>query len=244
MCYIGSFIDITQRKKFEEEIKQLNQNLEKRVEERTDELQSQKKFTDEILNKIPTEIAVYDHEKKYLYVNPKGIENEEIRDWIIGKTDFDYCKLKGIDLSIATRRHESFEKIKHNETAEWIDELVTEDNTIHYMLRILHPLENNKYILTGYDITELKKAEQEKEQYIKDLEEMMFITSHKVRHPVTQIIGITNLMEESLTQEEVEKVIGYLKQSANSLDSFTKELTMFIYDLKKRNDKKDPNDLS
>lgn len=244
LCYIGSFIDITQRKKFEEEIKQLNQNLEKRVEERTDELQSQKKFTDEILNKIPTEIAVYDHEKKYLYVNPKGIENEEIRDWIIGKTDFDYCKLKGIDLSIATRRHESFEKIKHNETAEWIDELVTEDNTIHYMLRILHPLENNKYILTGYDITELKKAEQEKEQYIKDLEEMMFITSHKVRHPVTQIIGITNLMEESLTQEEVEKVIGYLKQSANSLDSFTKELTMFIYDLKKRNDKKDPNDLS
>lgn len=244
MCYIGSFIDITQRKKSEKEIQLLNQSLEKRVEERTEELRSQQKFTDEILNKIPTEIAVYDNEEKYLYVNPTGIESEEIRDWIVGKTDFDYCKLQGLDLSIATRRHESFEKVKLNETAEWIDELATEDNNIRYMLRILHPLENNKYILTGYDITELKKAEREKEQYINDLEEMMFITSHKVRHPVTQIIGITNLMQESLTQEEVEKVMGYLKQSANSLDSFTKELTMFIYNIRKRNDRENPEDSS
>lgn len=239
MCFIGSFIDISQRKKVEKEIKRLNQSLEKKVEKRTEELQKQKEFTDEILNKIPTEIAVYDHNKNYLYVNPKGIESEEIRDWIIGKSDFDYCKLKGIDDTIANKRKESFEKVKENESVEWIDELITEDGDLKYMLRILHPLESSdKYILTGYDITDLKKAEQEKQQYINDLEQMMFMTSHKVRHPISQLIGISNLLEEELSKEEVTGIISYIKNSILSLETFTRELTMFIHESKNKNEKR------
>lgn len=238
MCFIGSFIDITQRKKSEEQIKQLNLTLEKRVKKRTKELQSQKEFTDDILNKIPTEIAVYD--QNYLYVNPKGIDNEEIRDWIIGKSDFDYCKLKGIDDAIANKRHESFIKVKENESVEWIDEIKTDKGKIKYMLRILHPLAgNDKYILTGYDITELKNAESEKQQYITDLEQMMFMTSHKVRHPVTVMMGISNLLQEELSKEEFMEIVGYIKEPLLSLDNFTKELTMFIYDLKMKNEKRE-----
>jgi PAS domain S-box-containing protein len=236
MCFLGSFMDITERKKAETEIKNLNQTLEKRVERRTAELQNQKKFTDDILNKIPTEIAVYDHNQKYLYVNPKGIESEEIRDWIIGKTDFDYCKLKGIDETIAKKRSESFDKVKENESVEWIDELKTDDGEVKYMLRILHPLEgNDKYILTGYDITDIKKAEFEKQQYIADLEQMMFITSHKVRHSITQIIGISMLIDEKQSKTESEELIGYIKVPIADLDLFTRELTMFIHDIKNRN---------
>ncbi|MGL2967131.1 PAS domain S-box protein [Flavobacterium sp. XGLA_31] len=235
LCYIGSFIDITERKKSEENTKRMNLSLEKRVEKRTAEIIKQKKFTDDILNKIPTEIAVYDSKEQYLYVNPKGIESEEIRDWIIGKTDFDYCKLKGLDLTIAEKRHESFQIAKKNETAEWIDELTTEDGEVKYMLRILHPLEGNKkYILTGYDITELKMAEKEKLEYINNLEEMMFITSHKVRHPITQIMGISNLLEYELSKEELGQMLSYVKDSVTSLDTFTRELTMFIHNLKKK----------
>lgn len=236
MCFIGSFMNITQRKKAEKEIKKLNQNLEKRVERRTAELQNQKKFTDDILNKIPTEIAVYDHNRKYLYVNPKGIESEEIRDWVIGKTDFDYCKLKGIDETIAKKRSESFEKVKENESVEWIDELHTNDGEIKYMLRILHPLEgNDKYILTGYDITDIKKAEFEKQQYIADLEQMMFMTSHKVRHSLTQIIGISMLIDEKQSKTESEELLAYIKEPITDLDLFTRELTTFIHDIKNRN---------
>jgi len=236
LSYIGSIIDITERKRAENDIKRMNYNLEKRVEKRTVEVEKQKRLTDDILNKIPTEIAVYDAKEHYLYVNPKGIENPEIREWIIGKTDFDYCDIKGLDSSIAEKRHESFAMVKNGENTEWVDEIPAEDGTIKYMLRILHPLEGNrKFILTGYDITDLKIAEQKNQEYINRLEAMMFITSHKMRHPVTQIMGIESLLDYSMSKEELEKVIGYVKNSINSLDLYTQELTMFIHDSKKNN---------
>ena len=130
MCYIGTFIDITERKKSETNTLRMNLELEKRVKKRTAQIEKQKQFTDEILNKIPTEIAVYDSAEKYLYVNPKGIESQEIRDWVIGKTDFDLCKLNGLDPAIAEKRHWSFQNIDKNDNVEWIDEIPQEDGNI------------------------------------------------------------------------------------------------------------------
>ena len=235
MCYIGTFVDITERKKSEINTQRMNLELEKRVKKRTAQIEKQKQFTDEILNKIPTEIAVYDSAEKYLYVNPKGIENQEIRDWIIGKTDFDLCKLKGLDPALAEKRQWSFQNISKNESVEWIDEIPQEDGSTHYMLRILHPLDKKKkFILTGYDITQLKIAEKEKTAYIKSLEEMMFMTSHKVRLPIANIIGIADLLEYDLDKEELGEVVNNMKASINALDAFTRELTMFIHNVKKK----------
>lgn len=235
MCYIGTFVDITERKKSEINTLRMNQELEKRVKKRTAQIEKQKQFTDEILNKIPTEIAVYDSSEKYLYVNPKGIESQEIRDWVIGKTDFDLCKLNGLDPALAEKRHWSFQNINKNNNVEWVDEIPQEDGSTKYMLRILHPLDKKKkFILTGYDITQLKQAEKEKTDYIKSLEEMMFMTSHKVRLPIANIIGISDLLDYDLDKEELSRVIDNMKASINALDTFTRELTMFIHNVKKK----------
>jgi len=235
MCYIGTFIDITERKKSETNTLRMNLELEKRVKKRTAQIEKQKQFTDEILNKIPTEIAVYDSKEQYLYVNPKGIESQEIRDWVIGKTDFDLCKLTGLDPTLAEKRQWSFQNISKNDSVEWIDEIPQEDGSTKYMLRILHPLDKKKkFILTGYDITQLKMAEKEKTEYIKSLEEMMFMTSHKVRLPIANIIGIAALLDYDLNKEELAKIMDNVKDSVTALDAFTRELTMFIHNVKKK----------
>ncbi|GAA4022065.1 hypothetical protein GCM10022386_01310 [Flavobacterium cheonhonense] len=235
MCYIGTFVDITERKKSEINTQRMNLELEKRVKKRTAQIEKQKQFTDEILNKIPTEIAVYDSKEQYLYVNPKGIESQEIRDWVIGKTDFDLCKLTGLDPTLAEKRQWSFQNISKNDSVEWIDEIPQEDGSTKYMLRILHPLDKKKkFIITGYDITQLKIAEKEKTAYIKSLEEMMFMTSHKVRLPIANIIGIADLLEYDLDKEELGEVVNNMKASINALDAFTRELTMFIHNVKKK----------
>jgi signal transduction histidine kinase len=101
------------------------------------------------------------------------------------------------------------------------------------MLRMLQSLSDNDKFTLGFDITKIKSAEKDKLEYINDPEEMMFMTSHKLRYPITQIIGLSDLLEDELSQET--KVIGYSKESIASLDTFSRELTMFIHDLRKKN---------
>jgi hypothetical protein len=79
---------------------------------------------------------------------------------------------------------------------------------------------------------ELKKANEEhQKEYVCWLEEMMFMTSHRVRQPIARIIGVSTLLESANnSQEELIRMTGYMKQSAEALDALTRELATFIHD--------------
>ena len=80
---------------------------------------------------------------------------------------------------------------------------------------------------------------EERNIYIKELEEMLFMTSHRVRKPLTTCLGLMNLIETDtpMTTEEMKKVLNHLKESALELDSYTRELTTFIDDIKEKDKK-------
>ncbi len=79
---------------------------------------------------------------------------------------------------------------------------------------------------------ELKKAEENQKEYIRGLEEMMFMTSHKVRQPIANIIGFSNILDQSISSpEELKQSVDCIKESAVTLDVFTKELSTFIFEL-------------
>jgi signal transduction histidine kinase len=85
---------------------------------------------------------------------------------------------------------------------------------------------------------ELKEAEESLKDYIGGLEEMMFITSHKVRQPVANILGIANILDECINSPiQLKRLVEHLQQSALTLDVFTKELTLFISDLDQKGKK-------
>lgn len=83
----------------------------------------------------------------------------------------------------------------------------------------------------------------ERSAYIKELEKMLFITSHEVRKPIASCLGLMNLVESNapLSQDELKKVVLHLKSSALELDAFTKELTLFISDIEKKKNKTSAN---
>jgi hypothetical protein len=82
---------------------------------------------------------------------------------------------------------------------------------------------------------ELKKAEEYQKEYILGLEKMMFMTSHKVRLDIANILGISNLLDHATNSpEEHKQFVDYIRKSAISLDEFTKELTFFIFDLEQK----------
>jgi signal transduction histidine kinase len=82
---------------------------------------------------------------------------------------------------------------------------------------------------------ELRKAQEHMKAHIAGLEQMMFITSHKVRKPVANILGLTDLLEYFLrSPAKLRQLVNYLKLSAEELDDFTKELTEFISQLEEK----------
>ena len=77
---------------------------------------------------------------------------------------------------------------------------------------------------------EAEKAEKIQKIYEKGLRQMMYIISHKIRQPITKIMGLSILLEDGLeTPEDVHQIVTYIKESSKLLDVFTKELTLFVH---------------
>ena len=82
---------------------------------------------------------------------------------------------------------------------------------------------------------EIKKAEEFLKQYVQGLEEMIFMTHHRVRQPISNILGLANVLDHYLrSPATLKKMTGYMKTSAIDLDLFTQELTAFIVDLEEK----------
>lgn len=76
---------------------------------------------------------------------------------------------------------------------------------------------------------EIEKSEKIQKIYEKGLRQMMYIISHKIRQPITKIMGLSVLLEdETNNPEEIQQIVSYIKQSSELLDEFTKELTLFV----------------
>jgi PAS domain S-box-containing protein len=132
-----------------------------------DRLDAQKEFYEGILNSIPSDIAAFSPEHEYLFVNPMGIANPEIRKWIIGKTDYDYCEYRNKPISIADNRREKFGRVKlTGKQLQWEEKMEDAKGVTSYYVRTLFPVMNQdkslKMVLGyGMNITERKRIEDE-----------------------------------------------------------------------------------
>ena len=147
-------------------INQVNEK-EKSLTGLKDEIESQKEFYELILNSLPSDIAVFDKDHRYLFINPQGIQDNKTREFMIGKDDFDYVNFKGISDEKAVMRRKLFKKIlrmKHSET--WSDIFLDENGNRKVVQRNMGPIFDEKGKLRfvigyGTDITKRVLAEEE-----------------------------------------------------------------------------------
>lgn len=192
-----------------------------------------KKFYERILFNIPADIAVFDKNHKYLFVNKIAIKNNEIREWIVGKDDFDYVKFRGKDISIAERRRELFNKVANQkEFSEFLEENTTPDGSVQYNLRRMHPfytVNNELEFIVGYglDVTSIKNAEENINRREKNLAQITEILS-------IAVIVIDQSFNVIYTNSSFESTFGYASSNiiGKSIDEIAVEnITSLINDI-------------
>jgi len=186
--------------------------FEKQAQEK---LESQRIFYEQILDNIPADIAVFDKEHHYLYVNPKRISDPELRKWIVGKKDEDYIRKKNKPLSILKERRNVFNSVLESKQLKyWEEELKQPDGTSKFILRNMYPVINSHNevdLVIGYgvDISKIKEIQQQitqSEKRYRDVIEnsLAIITTHDLEG----VFLTANPMVSKLYGYENDEVIG------------------------------------
>ncbi|MEN2486965.1 PAS domain S-box protein [Flavobacterium sp. B11] len=219
---IGAIQDITKQKEEEQRLKL----LETVITQSKDSILITEANSSE--RKIP----------KIVYVNPafsqmSGYQSDEI----IGKSPnifkgpkSDSDELKKLLSAIKNEEECLIETISYTKSKE------------EYWVRFsMIPIFSNEGLISHWisiqrDITDEKKLETEKEHLIreltqnnKDLKQFSYITSHNLRAPLSNLIGLLNLMEDiPIENEELQEIVAGFTKSTHLLNETINDLVKVI----------------
>ncbi|WP_460679294.1 sensor histidine kinase [Mucilaginibacter koreensis] len=207
----------------------------------TSRLDRQKAFYENILNKLPTDIVVFDANHRYMFVNPGAISNEEYRKFIIGKDDYEYAAYRNRDAAIADQRRAQFLEVKNTgREMRWEDSLHNPEGKIITHLRRLFPVHdengNLDFVLGfGMDITERKTLEEKQSVLVKQLSaqnaqlvDFCNIVSHNLRGPLVNMSMLVQFIKETDDIEEHRFLISKLQPVIDNLHTTFNELVESI----------------
>lgn len=225
MMVMALISDVTERKKVDENIRMLNAELEKRVEERTHALKESQILYQTISRNFPNGIiSVFDKNLDYVFAEglemyKMGITSEELKG-----TNY----LTRLPESIRDDIQEKLEQVFQGHNISF--EIEVKDRT--YMLNAvgLHNSEGNinQILVVEQNITKLKAAEENmrsalaKERYLNELKSrFVSMASHEFRTPLTSVLSSTSLLAKYIgkngNEDKQEKHINRIKSSVHHL---------------------------
>ena len=207
--YVPIFID----EKYEGHLWQYVDVTEQTLAEH--KIEDQKIFYENVLNNIPADIVAFNMNHEYLFVNPTAVKDPEVRKWMIGQTDENYCRARNKPDNIALERTNVFnEVIKNKKLIFWEEKLIDKDGNPEFHLRNMFPVldENGEVIQVigfGLDITDRKKIEDQlkiNEKRYRDL--FNYSQAYICTHDLTgKLITVNPAICELLGQTQ-EELIG------------------------------------
>ncbi len=133
-------------------------------------IRKERDFYKNLLDTLPADIAVFDPQFRYTYVNKNAIKDDITRAWLIGRTDLEYCLHRNLPIEIGQKRQSRLYKLREEGNEYSFEEKITRNNNTEYHLRNMRPILNKDGAMTniiGYGInitaqkvSELKNQEQ------------------------------------------------------------------------------------
>src|SRR6202012_2017461 len=123
-------------------------------------------FFEEILDKVPAEILVADAGYRFLYANHSAIPDPYLREWMIGKTNEEFCQYAGRPAAQARARRMVFEKARRTRRmVEWAESVQDQEGTVQHFMHRIHPVFNEagqfqSVIIYVVRITETREFEE------------------------------------------------------------------------------------
>ena len=140
----------------------LDEIRERRRTER--EIVRLKNFYEQVLDGMPAQLAVFDIDGRYVYVNPSAVSDPERRRWIVGKTNEEYCQARGLDPAIGRKRSAALRKaVEQKEVLRFEEIFPGPDGLPRHYMRVVSPVMDTEGRMVrilgfGFDVTERKQA--------------------------------------------------------------------------------------
>lgn len=223
--------ELDERKRIEEKIRQMNVELEARVQRRTAALKASEEKFRALSENNPLQITRYDRNGRYLYVNHLGNLEKLKPNQVIGKTLRDvFGNHPSIDFAEACIRQvfDSGEPLKTEYdlmdfVAYW--SLAPEFGPKGKVVSV---------IATTLDISERKKMEEaltqrsaELQAANRELEAFSYSVSHDLRAPLRAIDGFTRILMEDFADQLPSEAGGFLNRTRQA----AKDMGQLIDDL-------------
>ena len=141
-------------------------DLAKELDSQYHSLNVQKEFYESIFRNIPADIVALDAQQRYIFLNQNSVQNDEIRNWLVGKDDFEYCEHWKKDTRLAEIRRGHFSKMLADKQPYAYEEIFPLENGKYKKhLRKMHPVLDEKGEITiaigyGMDITRISEQDE------------------------------------------------------------------------------------
>ncbi len=237
--YRGINRNITEKISAEREQSHLNQLLERKVAQRTSELEENQKQLVEAQRIGKLGSWIWNLQTHYKVWSDMMFEI------------FDVDKTPDVSFDVFNERIHEDDRDFMND----VERTAIEGGDTHYVVQSRIRRRNNeiryieatahiyrddtgkaiKLIGTAQDITELKQQEAERRKLIadlmqqnKDLQQFSYIISHNLRAPVANIVGLGKMYRVGRMDERNEKIVKNMQESAEDIDSVIKDLSNIL----------------
>jgi signal transduction histidine kinase len=205
------------------------------------DFENQRMFFENLFDEVPVDLAIFDADRKFRYLNKTAVKDDQLRHWMIGKTNTDYFNLKNFDADIGLSRERYFQAaLDSNKLVSFEDVHYKNTEKEVHMLRIISPYishDQQKYLLAyGMNITDIKQnvkivdqKNTELEKLNKELNSIFYSITHDFRSPVLAVKGLIELVKMSFeSHPQMDYFLNLISDTIDKLDNQIIEIYNFV----------------